>query len=91
MLLIVSFIHTTPGTDALISILQLRKLTPSGMTYPDKSVHSSVQLLSHAQLFATPWTAACQASMSITNSWSLLRLMSIELVMPSNHLTQTYR
>ena len=34
----------------------------------------------------TPWTAACQASLSITNSWSLLRLMSIELVMPSNHL-----
>ena len=35
---------------------------------------------------ATPWTATCQASMSITNSWSLLKLMSIELVMPSNHL-----
>ena len=34
----------------------------------------------------TPWTAACQASLSITNSWSLLKLMSIELVMPSNHL-----
>ena len=47
---------------------------------------SSVQLLSHVQLFATPWTAAHQASLSITNSWSLLRLMSIELVMPSNHL-----
>ena len=47
---------------------------------------SSAQLLSHVQLFATPWTAACQASLSITNSWSLLRLMSIELVMPSNHL-----
>jgi len=38
------------------------------------------------QLFATPWTAACQAFLSITNSWSLLKLMSIELVMPSNHL-----
>ena len=37
-------------------------------------------------LFATPWTAACQASLSITNSQSLLKLMSIELVMPSNHL-----
>ena len=36
--------------------------------------------------FATPWTAACQASLSITNSWSLLKLMSIELVIPSNHL-----
>ena len=46
----------------------------------------SVQLLSHVQLFATPWTAARQASLSITNSWSLLKLMSIELVMPSNHL-----
>ena len=47
---------------------------------------SSVHLLSHVHLFATPWTAACQASMSITNSQSLLRLMSIESVMPSNHL-----
>ena len=47
---------------------------------------SSVQLLSCVQLFATPWTAARQASMSIANSWSLLKLMSIELVMPSNHL-----
>ena len=47
---------------------------------------SSVQLLSCVQLFVTPWAAAHQASMSITNSWSLLKLMSIELVMPSNHL-----
>ena len=47
---------------------------------------SSVQLLSHVQLFVTPWTAACQTSLSITNSQSLLKLMSIELVMPSNHL-----
>ena len=46
----------------------------------------SVQLLSHVQLFATPWTAAGQASLSITNSWSLLKLMSVESVMPSNHL-----
>ena len=46
----------------------------------------SVQLLSFVQLFATPWTAACQASLSITNSRSLLKLMSIESVMPSNHL-----
>ena len=42
--------------------------------------------LSHVQLFAVPWTAAHQASLSITNSWSLLKLMSIESVMPSNHL-----
>ena len=46
----------------------------------------SVQSLSHVQLFATPWTAAHQASLAITNSWSLLKLMSIESVMPSNHL-----
>ena len=46
----------------------------------------SVHSLSHVWLFATPWTAACQASLSIRNSWSLLKLMSIELVMTSNHL-----
>ena len=42
-------------------------------------------MLSHVRPFATPWTAACQASLSITNFWSLLKLMSIESVMPSNH------
>ena len=47
---------------------------------------SSVQSLSHVRLFATPRTEACQASLSITNSWILLKLMSIKLVMPSNHL-----
>ena len=47
---------------------------------------SLVQSLSHVQLFVTPWTAARQASLSITNSRSLLRLTFIELVMPSNHL-----
>ena len=46
----------------------------------------SVQSPSHVQPFVTPWTSACQASLSITNSRSLLKLMSIELVMPSNHL-----
>ena len=46
----------------------------------------SVQSLSRVWLFATPWTAACQASLSITNSQSLPKPMSIELVMPSNHL-----
>ena len=45
-----------------------------------------VQLLSCVRLFVTPWTVAHQASLSITNSWSLLKLMSIESVMPSNHL-----
>ena len=47
---------------------------------------SSVQSLSRVQLFATPWTAACQASLSFTVSWSLLKLTSMESVMPSNHL-----
>jgi len=50
------------------------------------SLFSSVQSFSRVSLFATLWTAACQASLSITNSWSLLKLMSIDLVMPSNHL-----
>ena len=47
---------------------------------------SSVQLLSHVRLSVTPWTAACQGSLSITNSQSLLKLMFIESMMPSNHL-----
>ena len=47
---------------------------------------SAVQLLSCVWFFATPWTAACQASLSFTVSWSLLKLMSIESRMPSNHL-----
>ena len=49
-------------------------------------IFSSVQLLSHVRLFVTPWTAACKASLSITNSRSLFKLMSVELVMPPNHL-----
>ena len=47
---------------------------------------SSVQLIRHVQLFVAPWTTAHQASLSITNSWSLLKLTSIESVMPSSHL-----
>ena len=53
-----------------------------GFFYPYIAV---VQLLSHVWLFVTPWTAACQASLSFTTSWSLLKLMSIESVMASNH------
>ena len=49
-------------------------------------VFSSVQSLSCVRRFVTPWTVACQASLSITNSWRLLKLMSIESVMPFNHL-----
>ena len=55
-------------------------------TYPIKFNINSVQLLSCVWLFETPWTAARQASLSITNSRSLLKFMSIESVMPSNHL-----
>jgi len=51
---------------------------------------SSVQLLSRVWLFVTSWTAACQASLSIINSWSLLKLMSIESAMPLNHLILCY-
>ena len=49
-------------------------------------LYSSVQLLSRVRLFVTPWTAAHQASLSIANSWSLLKLMSIKSMMPYNHL-----
>ena len=58
-------------------------LAPSGKPY---CIFSSAQLLSRVRLFVTPWTAAHQASLSITNSRSLPKLMSIELVVPSNHL-----
>ena len=51
---------------------------------------SSVESLSHARLFATPWTSAHQASLPITNSWSLLKLMSIKSVIPSYHLILCY-
>ena len=63
-----------------------KPLTKVGTEGTDLSTISSVQLLSRVRLFATPWTAACQASLSITNSQSLLRLMSVESVMPFNHL-----
>ena len=58
-------------------------MIPMGAMPP---AESSVQLLSHIQPFAAPWTAACQASLAITNSQRLLKLMSITLVMPFNHL-----
>ena len=60
------------------------------MTVATKHAHiyiPSVQLLSRVRLFATPWTAPHQAYLSITDSWSLLKLMSIESEMPFNHLT----
>ena len=69
-------------------------LWPEVLDYPATQqppiTFSSVQSLSHVRLFATPWMAAYQASLSITNSQSLLKLMSIEPVMPSNYLTLCY-
>ena len=68
-------------------IYHKKQTTTSHLTYKHgENKDSSVQSLSRIWLFATPWTASCQASWSITNSQSLLKLMSIESVMPSNHL-----
>ena len=74
-----------PGIESRSPTLQANSL-PSEP--PGKPYHSlsSVQPLSCVRLFVTPWTVAPQAPLSITNSWSLLKLMSIESVMPSNHL-----
>ena len=63
----------------------MSQIFSSGSQSIGVSASASVQSHNSAQLFATPWTAACQASLSITNSWSFLNLMSFELVMPSNH------
>ena len=59
---------------------------PLDLGWSIQSPGGSVQLLSRVRLFATPWTTACQASLSITNSRSLPKPMSVESVMPSNHL-----
>ena len=71
-------------TEWLATTDRLQMVAQQG--YPKWSSFSSVQSLSRVQLFATPWTAARQVPLFITNSRSLLKLMSIELVMPSNHL-----
>ena len=79
-------IHKTPVIDSSQEVFFGHLL----YTLPCKSKRNSyivVQLLSRVQLFLTLWTAACQASLSFTLSWSLLKLISIESVMPSNHLT----
>ena len=65
--------YCSKGICHYIYVLSMDSLTP----------HQSVQSLSHVQLFATPWTEANQASLSITSSWSLLKLMSIKSVMTS--------
>ena len=70
------------GNDLVPSVLKLQT-TQSKLI---RLIFSSVQSLSHVPLFQTPWSATCQASLSVANSWSLLKVMSIESVMPSNHV-----
>ena len=65
--------------------MSIKQLLPHSLA-TTKLPFSSVQSLSHVRFFATPLTSACQASLAITSSQSLFKLMSIELVMPSNHL-----
>ena len=76
------------GDQAQCLLIPEKQLTfPTSLQkYSNKPIINSIQLLSPVQILATPWTEAHQASLSVTNSWSLLKLMSIELVMPSNHL-----
>ena len=92
----ISYIHSLPGSwgsgkkSTLLSVRCFFCFYSSfqrlgKFCYHRKVFPKVVQLLSRLRLFATPWTAACQASLSITNSQSLLNLMSIESVMPSNH------
>ena len=73
--------YSVPGIVLVIG----RSLLHNATNIANKSF-SSIQLLSRVWLFVTVWTAACQASLFITNSRSLFKLMSIELVMPSNYL-----
>ena len=78
--------HNLKASILWLSAFFMVQLSHPYMTTGKTIAFSSVQSLSHVQLFATPWPAALQASLSITHSWRLLELMSIELVMPSNHL-----
>ena len=78
--------YETPQSISQICLSDMVELKCKVVLYSHGHIYiSSVQSLSHVWLFANPWTVARQASLSNTNSWILLRLMSIELVMPSNH------
>ena len=68
-------------------MLEVQSASQSGSSSPLSGLVILLLLFSRVQLFATPWTAAHQASLSFTISWSLLKLMSIESVMPFNHLS----
>ena len=74
-----------PGIEPTSPVLAGRFFTTEPPGSPLLTI-SSLQSLSRVQLFVTSWTAACQASLSITNTWRLLKLISIASVMPSNHL-----
>ena len=91
----ISYSASFPGISYSMALLpsivkELSCLLFSGFTYGlhrfSSVQFSSVESLSRVQLFATPWISARQASLSITNSWSLPKFMSIESVMPSSHL-----
>ena len=75
--------YTTPLSHFAFKYPSLKSMGKSGLL---STQFSLVQLLIRVQLFVTPWTAARQASLSITNSWSLLKLTLIKSVMPSNYL-----
>ena len=76
----------TPSHHIQTQLMLLHLSHSTDIKYTVQGSISSVQLLSCVQLFVTPWIVARQASLSITNSWSSLKLMSIESVMPSSHL-----
>ena len=76
-----SCVTEAPGSHLLLSVTMTTIWSRSA-----SFLACSVQSLSHVWLFTIPWTAACQTSLSNTNTWSLLKPMSIKLVMPSNHL-----
>ena len=81
----ISYQHSQQTTEVLTDLVTLPIIEIT--THYSHSVQfNTVQSLGHVQLFVTPWTAARQASLSITNSQSLLKLMSVKLVMPSSHL-----
>ena len=92
----ISFSHKKAwSTDTYTIWMNLKNITLSKISQAQRlytmfpfiwNILSSVQSLSRVWLFETPWNAARQASLSITNSWNLLKLLSIESVMPSNHL-----
>ena len=99
ILFVVAYSSKIKKREKISNKLKVKEIVPSKVYTTQKKKKkkwgaggiSSVQSLSSVWLFATLWTAACQASLSITNSQSLLKLMSIESVMPSNHFILCYR